>query len=188
MTEDAPREDGTTVELSPATDVNLPEDPDEAVEFLTEELAEARQSAESYLDDLKRVAADFENFRKRAARDREETVERASQRLVAALLPVLDSFDAALSADDDTPAQERVLSGMRNIHQQLFDVLGLEGLEAIDAVGRPFDPSRHEAISGGGDGHLVVVAEVRRGYTFKGRVLRPALVEVAAEDVSGDEA
>jgi len=184
---DEANEETTTVELSPVRDIDLPEDPEQAVDFLTEELAQARQSAESYLDDLRRIAADFENFRKRAARDRDEIVERASQRLVASLLPVLDSFDAALGADQDE-GQERVVAGLRNIHQQLMSVLRAEGLEPIQAVGQPFDPVLHEAVSGGGDGHLVVTAEARRGYTLKGRVLRPALVEVAAEDMSGDEA
>ena len=186
MTDEA-HEESTTVELSPVRELELPDDPDLAVEFLTEELTQARTSAESYLDDLRRVAADFENFRKRAARDRDEIVERASQRLVASLLPVLDSFDAALGSDQEQ-GQERVVAGMRHIHQQLMAVLRNEGLEPIEAVGKPFDPALHEAVSGGGDGHLVVTAEARRGYTLKGRVLRPALVEVAAEDVSGDEA
>jgi len=185
VTEDAPREEGATVDLSPI-EIDLPEDPDQAVEFLTEELTQARQSAESYLDDLRRVAADFENFRKRATRDRDEIVERASSRLVASLLPVLDSFDAALASDQDR-GPERVVAGMRNIYQQLVSVLRAEGLEPIEAVGQPFDPERHEAVAGGGDGHLVVTSEARRGYTLKGRVLRPALVEVAAEDVSGDD-
>jgi molecular chaperone GrpE len=186
VTEDAPREEGATVDLSPI-DIELPEDPDRAIEFLTEELGQARQSAESYLDDLRRVAADFENFRKRAVRDRDEIVERASQRLVASLLPVLDSFDAAVAADQDQ-GPERVMAGMRSIQQQFMAVLQAEGLEPIQAVGRPFDPEQHEAVAGGGDGHLVVTSEARRGYTLKGRVLRPALVEVAAEDVSGDHA
>jgi len=175
------RDEGA-VDLTPDP---LPDDPDEAVALLIGELAVARQSAESYLADLQRLAADFENYRKRALREREETVERASQRLVSALLPVLDSFDAALALDDGGP-HARLLAGMRNTHQQLTDVLRAEGLEVIDAVAQPFDPALHEAASGGGDGHLVVVAEIRRGYTLKGRVIRPALVQVAAEDVAAE--
>ena len=184
MSEDA-HDDVAMVE--PAGDIDLPEDPERAVEALAEELTQARQTAESYLDDLRRVAADFENFRKRAARDRDEIVERASQRLVTSLLPVLDSFDASVTAGEDVD-DEPVLAGMRNIHQQLMAVLRAEGLEPIEAAGRPFDPEHHEAVAGGGDGHLVVTAEARRGYTLKGRVLRPTLVEVAAEDMGGDDA
>jgi len=187
VTDDAHADEGGTVELSPIRDLDLPEDPERAVEVLTDELAQARQSAESYLDDLRRVAADFENFRKRSARDRDEIVERAAQRVVASLLPVLDSFDAALGAAE-TADGERIVAGMRSIHQQLMAVLRAEGLEPIEAAGKAFDPEHHEAVAGGGDGHLVVTAEARRGYTLRGRVLRPALVEVAAEDVSGEEA
>lgn len=187
MTDETPRDEGGTLDITPIRDLDLPGDPQEAVDVLTEELARARQSAESYLDDLRRVAADFENFRKRAARDREELVERAAQRVIASLLPVLDSFDAAVAAAEAGDG-ERILTGMRNIHQQLMAVLVAEGLEPIAAAGTPFDPERHEAVAGGGDGHLVVTTEARRGYTLKGRVLRPALVEVAAEDVSGGEA
>ena len=186
MTDEASHEERAVVDLSPVMDLELPDDPEAAIGLLSTELAEARQSAESYLDDLKRVAADFDNFRKRALRDRDEMVARADQRLITALLPVLDSFDAALAADAKTHAQERVLAGMRNTHQQLMEVLAGNGLETIDAVGQPFDPTRHEAVSGGGDGHLIVVSEVRRGYAYKGRVIRPALVQVAAEDVSAD--
>jgi molecular chaperone GrpE len=186
VTDEASHEESAVVDLSPVMDLELPDDPEAAIGLLSTELAEARQSAESYLDDLKRVAADFDNFRKRALRDRDEIVARADQRLITALLPVLDSFDAALAADAKTHAQERVLAGMRNTHQQLMEVLAGNGLETIDAVGQPFDPARHEAVSGGGDGHLIVVSEVRRGYAYKGRVIRPALVQVAAEDVSAD--
>jgi molecular chaperone GrpE (heat shock protein) len=75
----------TDLEGSTPPAVDLPEDPEQAIEMLTDELGEARRSAESYLDDLKRVAADFENFRKRAARDRDEIVARGAQRLVEAI-------------------------------------------------------------------------------------------------------
>jgi molecular chaperone GrpE len=81
-----------------------------------------------------------------------------------------------------------VVAGMRNLHQQLVAVLRTEGLEPIEAAGAAFDPELHEAVSGGGDGHLVVTTEARRGYTLNGRVLRPTLVEVAAEDMSEGEA
>jgi molecular chaperone GrpE len=180
VTDEAPREEGGFV----AIDLDLPDDPDQAVEMLISELSDARSAAESHLDDLKRVAADFENYRKRANREREEMVSRASERVITDLLPVLDSLEAALAADAEGVAQERLLTGVRNTHQQLLDILASHGLEPVAAYGHPFDPHLHEAISGGGDGHLVVVAEVRRGYTFNGRVIRPALVQVAAEDLS----
>jgi molecular chaperone GrpE len=181
VTDESPIDDGGFATI----DLDLPDDPDQAVEMLISELTDARTAAESHLDDLKRVAADFENYRKRAHREREEIVTRASERLVTDLLPVLDSLEAALAAEIDGGAQERLLAGVRNTHQQMLDILVSHGLEPITSQGLPFDPHLHEAISGGGDGHLVVVTEIRRGYSFNGRVVRPALVQVAAEDLSG---
>lgn len=162
--------------------VDLPEDPDEALAFVLGALAEARAEAASHLDDLRRLAAELENFRKRATRDRDDLVSRATQRLIQDLLPVLDAFDAGLAVTPDSPAGERLLAGIESIHQQLMSVLEREGLETVSATGRPFDPAVHEAVSGGGTGHLVVTAEMRRGYTLGGRVIRPALVSVAADD------
>jgi molecular chaperone GrpE len=180
--------DETGEEAAPATDaappLDLPEDPAEAVPVLADALMESRSALESRTDDLQRVAAEFENFRKRAARDREEVVSRSSQRLVEALLPVLDSFASAFAHEAKTPGEEAMLGGMRSTYQQLLDVLEKEGLEIIASVGEPFDPAVHEAVMGGGDGHLVVSAEMRRGYALRGRVLRPAMVGVEDEPSS----
>jgi molecular chaperone GrpE len=161
--------------------IDLPEDHDEAIEALLEALATTRASADAYLDDLQRVAAEFENYRKRAVRERDEIVERATQRLVEEMLPVLDSFDQAFAHEAQTPGEEQVLAGVRGTFHQLMDVLGREGLEMVPGTGSPFDPNHHEAVGGGGDGDLVVAQELRRGYSLKGRVVRPALVIVAAD-------
>jgi molecular chaperone GrpE len=167
--------------------LDLPEDDEEAVGVLLDALATARGAADSYLDDLQRVAAEFENFRKRAAREREEITARSSQRLVAALLPVLDSFDQAFAHQAQTPGEEQILAGVRGTFHQLMDTLAREGLEVIPTVGEPFDPVTHEAVAGGGDGELVVSEEFRRGYTLKGRVVRPAMVVVAPRPGPGGE-
>lgn len=159
--------------------LELPDDREEAVGVLLDALATARVSADSYLEDLQRVAADFENYRKRAGREREETIARAAQRVVQALLPVLDSFDQAFAHQAQTPGEEQVLAGVRGTFFQLMDVLSKEGLEVIPTVGEDFDPEVHEAVAGGGDGDLMVSQELRRGYALKGRVLRPAMVVVA---------
>lgn len=175
--------------------VDLPDDHDEAVAVLAEALATARAAADSYLDDLQRLAAEFENYRKRAARDRAEILERSSQRLVEALLPVLDSFHQAAVHEPQTPGEEQVLAGMWRTYQQLVDVLAGEGLEPIAAEGLPFDPVVHEAVGGSAADHPVVSAEVRRGYLLRGRVVRPAMVMVtepapdrpAVEEQTGTE-
>ena len=158
--------------------LDLPADPAEREQQLLHELAVARSEASEYLDTLQRVAAEFDNYRKRVERDQSETVLRASQRLVESMLPTLDAFDAALGYDAQTPAEEKIVAGMRGTHTQLMDTLQREGFAAIEAEGPDFDPAVHEAVAGGGDGHLVVAQELRKGYTLQGRVIRPTLVMV----------
>ncbi len=166
-----------------ALGIDLPADKDEAIRLLLEELRTARAEASSYLDDLRRVAADFDNFRKRATREQHVTVERASERVLAAMLPVLDSFDAALQISPTTDTEEKLLGGMRSTHSQLMDALAKEGLESVPSWGEPFDPEIHEAVLSSGDGSkLTVSQELRRGYRLKGRVLRAALVGLEASD------
>lgn len=164
--------------------LDLPDDPGEAMQALLRELAQARTQAESHLDDLRRVAAEFENFRKRMLREQTQQVERASERVVGGLLPVLDSFDLALSHDPSSPAEQKLLDGVQRTHALLMDVLAREGLEPIPGQGHPFDPEVHEAVSAPGEpgeGELVVTEELRPGYRLAGRVLRPALVAVGTE-------
>ncbi len=161
----------------------LPEDQDQAIELLLCELRDARSEATSYLDDLKRVAADFDNFRKRSTREQQMTVERATERVLSAMLPVLDSFDAALQIQPGSEAEEKLLGGMRSTHSQLMDVLAKEGLEPVPTWGEPFDPEVHEAVMSSGDGpSLTVSQELRRGYRLRGRLLRAALVALEASD------
>jgi len=158
--------------------LELSDDPDEREAALLGELAATRAEATEYLDTLQRVAAEFDNYRKRVERDQADTVMRASQRLVESLLPTLDAFDAALSYETQTPAEEKILDGMRGTHVQLMETLAREGIEPIAAEGVAFDPAVHEAVAGGGSGDLVVAQELRRGYVLRGRVIRPALVMV----------
>jgi molecular chaperone GrpE len=133
------------------------------------------------VDTLRRVQADFENYRKRVLREQTALVERATERLVEDLLPVLDSFDGALGslAGADSPEAEKVRDGVLGIRSQFVSVLEKAGLERIEADGAPFDPNEHEAVlqdSGTGDPH--VAETMRTGYRLKGRVLRPAMVRV----------
>lgn len=179
-------DEGTEDQVEPALTghelgLELPEDAGESQAVLLRELAEARQEAGEHLDTLQRIAADFDNFRRRVQRDQAENVERASQRVIESLLPTLDSFDAALAYEPTAPGDERLLDGMRSTHAQLLDTLGRTGFEPISATGEPFDPKVHEAVSGpaeAGEGELVVDSELRRGYVMRGRVIRPSLVTV----------
>ncbi len=146
-------------------------------------LAEARSDASDYLDDLQRVAAEFDNYRKRAQRDLGLSIDRAAERVVERILPVLDTFDAALSIDVETAAERKLLSGMIGTREQLLEALRAEGLEVIPATGEPFDPEVHEAVTASGNGgdRIMVTGELRRGYKLKGKVIRAALVAVNHE-------
>lgn len=160
---------------------DLPDDPVAANEILVKELLAARQESGEYLETMQRIAAEFDNFRKRADRDRSDMIQRATQHLLTNMLPTLDSFDAALAYEPQTPAEEKIIEGMRSTRATLLELLQAEGLEPIPAIGAPFDPALHEAVSGPndpGEGDLVVSAELRRGYVLAGRVLRAALVTV----------
>jgi molecular chaperone GrpE len=162
--------------------IDLPDEEEEAVKVLLAAVHDARAEAGAYLDDLRRVAADFDNFRKRAIRDQQSIVDRAAERVLSSLLPVLDSFDAALAIEPTTETEKQLLRGMRGTHAQLMDVLAKEGLEAIPTVGEPFDPEVHEAVTTAGGDSLVVGEELRRGYRLRGRVLRAALVALESGD------
>lgn len=181
----SPPEEPEAAEEAPALEpddlgIELPEEPEEAMQVLLAEIASARSQAESHLDDLRRVAAEFDNFRKRILREQTNQVERASERVVAQLLPVLDSFDLALDHQAGSPPEQKLLDGVERTYRLLMEVLSREGLEVVPAEGHPFDPEVHEAVSAPEDvaGDLTVTEELRRGYRLKGRVLRPALVAV----------
>jgi molecular chaperone GrpE len=175
-----PTETTPVVEEEPIRRIELPEDAEDAVPVLLAALAAAQAEAAGYLETVQRVAAEFDNFRKRTVREREDIVDRASQRLIERLLPTLDSFDAALAYEPQTDGESKLLTGMRDTHRLLMEALAEDGFAPIEASGVPFDPAVHEAVMGpGGDGDGdMIVREMRRGYTLRGRVVRAALVAV----------
>lgn len=143
-----------------------------------EEVERLRAERDEYLNHLRRLQADFDNFRKRVMRDQSSHLERATSGLIEQLLPVLDAFELALlNAGTDS---ERLLKGVELVFSELLGVLEKEGLERIEARGKPFDPEEHEAVMSVEDGGEPGVRDVvRTGYRLKGRVLRPAMVKVA---------
>jgi molecular chaperone GrpE len=166
-----------------ALGLELPDDEDKAIQLLVEKLAEARDEAGTYLDDLKRVAADFDNYRKRTVREQSQIVDRAAERVVRQLLPVLDTLDAAVSFEPSTDSERQIMSGMLNTREQLLDALEKEGLEVIRTFGERFDPEVHEPVGAGGDnGDLIVARELRRGYKLNGKLMRAALVSLEEEE------
>jgi molecular chaperone GrpE len=158
--------------------------PDEE-EVRPDPLAEAKQLAEERLDQLKRLKADFENYRKRVIREQTDLVERASLRIVERLLPVLDDLERALAAARKHDASEAIVRGIELVFQHLHEVLLDEGLERVEAQGA-FDPQEHEAVSSvPGAVHEPTILEiVRPGYKLKGRTIRPALVHVSVPEAA----
>jgi molecular chaperone GrpE len=139
--------------------------------------AEALDATNRYL----RLAADFDNYKKRVRQEQAETVERANAELVAKMLPVVDNFHRVMESAP-AEADDAWLKGVQLTLQQLDDLLLSMGVSPIEAIGQPFDPTLHEAI-----GHEesdeqpedTVITEVRKGYRLNERVVRPALVRVA---------
>ena len=167
-----------------------------------EDLKTRAAKADENWDRLLRTTADFENFKKRAAREKIDSAQYASASLIQKLLPVLDNFEMALAAAQTAtsarkagaPADEGKLaslqSGVQMVQQQLKNALVETGLEEIDATGKPFDPNLHQAIQQvQTDEHppMTVVQEVERGFTLKDRVVRPATVIVSTSRADGGD-
>ena len=167
--------EGSRSEAPPGTDGDAGRDAER------DRIAEAEAQAAEYRDHLLRLQAEFDNFRKRTLREQTGALERAAEPLMRRLLDVLDDFDLALMAAERTSDLEQFMRGVEIVYAKLTDILGAEGLERIEAEGKPFDPELHEALmhaEGDGDGELVVDDVFRQGYTLKGRVIRPAGVRV----------
>ncbi len=146
--------------------------PAPAEEPQEEPVAEVARQRDEYLDALRRLQADFENYKKRMVRQQTEHLERAAEGLVGKLLPVLDTADLAMAhGAGDSVAQLR---------SSLLETLSREGLERIEPVDQPFDPAVADAVAHepGDDGPMTVIDVMRAGYRWKGRVLRPAMVKV----------
>jgi molecular chaperone GrpE len=142
---------------------------EEAEQAVLADLAKLAAERDDYLDQLKRTKADFENYRKRIIRQQTEHLERAAEGLAEKLLPVLDTFDAALAHGE----------GFEQVYAALVTALEKEGLERIEPEGKPFDPNESDAVAHEeGEGGPIVAEVLRPGYRWKGRVLRPAMVRV----------
>ncbi|WP_304263276.1 nucleotide exchange factor GrpE [Kallipyga massiliensis] len=129
---------------------------------------------------LIRLQADFENFKRRTEKDRQDTIKYANEKLILKLVDVVDNFHRALETEREE--KDSFYEGMELIFAQLTDVLEEEGLEAIDPTGEAFDPNFHDAVLSEESeevpsGH--VIETMRKGYTLKGRLIRPAMVKVA---------
>jgi molecular chaperone GrpE len=159
------------------------------IEQLQSELAASQAKSDEYLAGLQRERAEFANYRRRTAEEREAMLGLADEDLIRKVLALADDFDLAIDARPEAIAADPWVEGVAAIDRKLRALLESEGVTEIDASpGRPFDPREHEAIAtvpGTGRGEGEIVDEIRRGYRLRDRVVRPALVAVAGPTDGG---
>ncbi|MCA1666279.1 MAG: nucleotide exchange factor GrpE [Thermomicrobia bacterium] len=172
MSEEQTVDQEATAEQAPA-DAPVSDDPAAQLE------AERARSAE-LLDSWQRARAEFLNYKRRVEQEKQRDAQMAGLIVIAKVLPVLDDFDLALANVPKGAEAEAWLNGIALVAHKLRNVLESEGVQPIAATGQKFDPAVHEAVLVDGDGGDFVVAELRRGYTLHGNVIRPALVKVGS--------
>lgn len=157
---------------------------EQKISISAREYEELIAQAEELKDRYLRVAADFDNYRKRMEREKEEIICYANEKLVSDLLPILDNLERALAADPEGTNVEGILEGIRMVSRQLHSVLTGCGLEPVHAVGSTFDPRFHEAVGvlpSGEHDEGTILAELQKGYKLKGKILRHSMVHVAGQ-------
>ena len=160
---------------------------EERISKLENSLADERKTSEKYLSQLKYARADLENLQKRTQRRIDEAQEKAKGRIMMHLLTILDELDLAISTAKTSKGD--IIEGIGMVRGKLWKLLDSEGLAQIDAYGQPFDPNLHEAVLEVETDEVengCVVEEFRKGYKFKGRVLRASMVKVAKNSGPND--
>ncbi|WP_422123117.1 nucleotide exchange factor GrpE [Planococcus sp. X10-3] len=146
-----------------------------------EEIARLKDEVEAEQNKYLRLLADYDNFKRRAQKDREIASKFRSQSLLTDLLPVLDNFERALAVETKSDDAASIMKGVEMVQKSLLEAVNREGLEEIPAVGESFDPNFHQAVMQEKDDNAepgTVLQELQKGYSLKGRVLRPAMVKV----------
>lgn len=178
-------EDKSTTELHDEStlETNNDNEPTEASSATAEgsEVDHWKAQAEEHQNRLLRTLADMENLRRRVRKEQEDLAKYASLKVIENLLPALDNFERALSVDKETVTVESLLQGVNMVYRQMVQVFEQEGLQKMEAQGQPFDPHKHQAVMQADDPNYepgIVVEELQKGYIFKDRVVRPAMVKV----------
>ena len=152
------------------------------IEELTGQLAEARKQSEDYLDRLRRSMAEFDNYRKRTEKEKEQERTKGILEVVSAVLPLLDNFERALASIPEEEKESAVAKGVEMMYQQFVAGLTAIGVKEIPALGEPFDPNKHNAVTHIEDESMDenIVCEVfQKGYSYKDQVVRYSMVKVA---------
>jgi molecular chaperone GrpE len=176
-------EDDEVVEEEPEQS----EDEEDDIEALQEALSEEKEKSERYLTSWQRCQADLENYIKRAEQAKSETVQFANSALLMELLPILDDFERALTSVPAELNERNWTEGMKLIYNKLRTALEVQGLAEIKAKGEPFDPYLHEAAGQTDGDEGIIVEEIRKGYKFRDKLLRPSMVMVGAGKMNNAE-
>lgn len=182
-----PLKEEVEVNSASSSEENQTTQTEDMVEIETEEAVEEtkEEQLQKQLDEAEdrylRLRADFDNFRRRANLDKEAQEKYRAQKLVTELLPVLDNFERALQVTPEHEETKSLLQGIEMVYKTLVSALEKEGVEPIETVGKPFDPTIHQAVMTESDESAepnFVLAELQKGYKLKDRVIRPSMVKV----------
>ncbi|MGD8545885.1 MAG: nucleotide exchange factor GrpE [Candidatus Bathyarchaeota archaeon] len=166
------------------------EDFEEKVKRLEAKFCVEQEKTKEYFNRLKYLQADFENYKKRVEKEVQEAILRSNEKLVTRLIEIIDDLDSAISAGETTENKDALLDGIKIVQKKLDKILETEGLTRLETVGKPFDPNMHEIldkIPTKNHKHGTVLEEARKGFMFKGKVLRPSIVKIACENSKGEK-
>lgn len=169
-------------ELKPEEAEPEPSEEQKKIEELTAQLEEAQKQSADYLDRLRRSMAEFDNFRKRTIKEKEQEKVKGVLEVISTVLPLLDNFERALAAIPEAEKQNATAKGVEMMYQQFVGGLKAIGVEEIPALGEPFDPNKHNAVTHIEDETMDenIVCEVfQKGYSYKDQVVRYSMVKVA---------
>jgi molecular chaperone GrpE len=186
MNDEQEREETQETDTEEALEINTEEESPEESENLDEFNKSIAEANDKYL----RLYADFENYKKIAARNKEELLKYANEELISEILTVIDHLELALQHSTESDASNALAEGVNLTLKELRNVLEKHGLISIDALGKPFDPSVHHAMSqveAEGTDDNTVVKEFRKGYMLKSRLLRAALVAVSKKETESED-
>lgn len=162
---------------------SINESSDEAAVQVDEQTPVTREELDALRQQMLRVQADFDNFRRRTRQEKEELQRFATKQLLTELLPIVDNFERALSSIEVGSMPEQIMTGLDMVYRQFSGLMEKQGVEVLDPIGQPFDPNLHEAVmqepSANGQESGIVIQVLQKGYALNGKVLRTAMVKVS---------
>lgn len=176
--------EGSTEEFNAGTASSQEQSPDEGQTGYSEDGVSAQEELQIFQDKYLRLAAEFENYKRRAQRDQSDSIRFGNESLLKNLLPIIDNLERAIQCAKDAGASGPLLEGVELTHKQFLETVSKVGVRQICSQGNPFDPAVHQAVTQVESENVppnTVVEEFQKGYFLHDRILRPAMVSVAKE-------